>query len=232
MVSELFADFEKIGNGCLSDNLKLNDIYNLYVEINLSGCKYLCKYLHNDTCTLIMFLPNSRSCMLTPLQLIPIVDEHPDCKKVEIHRKHRITGKDLRFTKAPFVNCSAKDISDSANVPVRSIESRSYLTNGIADKLQWHRWHDDVIKWKHFPRYWPFVRGIHRSSVNSAHKGQWRGDLMFSLIGAWTNRWVNNREAGDLRHHRADYDVIVMILNTGDKCFDNSGENGKMMERR
>ena len=22
--------------------------------------------------------------------------------------------------------------------------------------------HDDVIKWKHFPRYWPFVRGIHR----------------------------------------------------------------------
>ena len=27
--------------------------------------------------------------------------------------------------------------------------------------------HDDVIKWKHFPRYWPFVRGIHRSPVNS-----------------------------------------------------------------
>ena len=24
-------------------------------------------------------------------------------------------------------------------------------------------WHDDVIKWNHFPRYWPFVRGIHRS---------------------------------------------------------------------
>ena len=23
--------------------------------------------------------------------------------------------------------------------------------------------HDDVIKWEHFPRYWPFVRGIHRS---------------------------------------------------------------------
>ena len=25
--------------------------------------------------------------------------------------------------------------------------------------------HDDVIKWKHFLRYWPFVRGIPRSSV-------------------------------------------------------------------
>ena len=32
--------------------------------------------------------------------------------------------------------------------------------------------HDDVIKWKQFPRYWPFVRRIHRSPVNSPHKGQ------------------------------------------------------------
>ena len=39
---------------------------------------------------------------------------------------------------------------------------------------------DDVIKWKHFPRYWPFVRGIHRLPVNSPHKGQWRRSLMFS----------------------------------------------------
>ena len=73
--------------------------------------------------------------------------------------------------------------------------------------------HDDVIKWKHFPRYWPFVRGIHRSSVNSAHKGQWRGALMFSMICARINGWVNNRKAGDLRRHRAHYDVIVMVLN-------------------
>ena len=71
--------------------------------------------------------------------------------------------------------------------------------------------HDEVIKWKHFPRYWPFVRGIHRSPVNSPQKGQWRGALMFSLICAWINDWVNNREAGDLRRHRAHYDVTVMI---------------------
>ena len=51
--------------------------------------------------------------------------------------------------------------------------------------------HDDVIKWKHFPRYWPFVRGIYRSPVNSPHKGHYR-------------------EAGDLRRHRTHYDVIVM----------------------
>ena len=70
--------------------------------------------------------------------------------------------------------------------------------------------HDDVIKWKHFPRNWPFVRGIHRSPVNSPRKGQWRGALMFSLIYVWINDWVNNREAGDLRRYRAHSDVIVM----------------------
>ena len=46
--------------------------------------------------------------------------------------------------------------------------------------------------------------------VNSPHKGQWRGALMFSLIYAWINDWVNNREAGDLRRRRGHYDVIVM----------------------
>ena len=72
--------------------------------------------------------------------------------------------------------------------------------------------HDGVIKWKHFPRYWPFVRGIHRSPVNSPHKGQWRGALMLSLIYAWINDWVNNREAGDLRRQHGHYDVIVMHI--------------------
>ena len=43
-------------------------------------------------------------------------------------------------------------------------------------------------------------------------KGQWRGALMFSLIGVWINGWVNNGEAGDLRRYRAHYDVIVMRL--------------------
>ena len=73
--------------------------------------------------------------------------------------------------------------------------------------------HDDVIKWKHFPRYWPFVRGIHRSPVNSPHKGQWHGALMFSFICVRINGWVNNREVGDLRRYRAHYDVIVMYNN-------------------
>ena len=72
-------------------------------------------------------------------------------------------------------------------------------------------YHDDVIEWTHFSRYWPFVRGIHRSPVNSPLKGQWRGALMFSLICAWINGWVNNSGAGDLRRHRAHYDVTVIF---------------------
>ena len=71
--------------------------------------------------------------------------------------------------------------------------------------------HDDVIEWKHFRRYRPFVRGIHRSQVNSPRREQWSGALMFSLICTWINGWVNNREAGDLRRHRAHYDETVMI---------------------
>ena len=78
--------------------------------------------------------------------------------------------------------------------------------------------HDDVIKWKHFPRYWPFVRGIHRPPVNSPHKGQWRGALMFTLICARIKGWVNNREAGDFRRYRGHYDVTVMIYVTVTIC--------------
>ena len=57
-------------------------------------------------------------------------------------------------------------------------------------KIYYERCHDDVIKWKYFPRYWLFVWGIHRSPVNSPRKGQWRWALMCSLICAWVNGWV------------------------------------------
>ena len=82
----------------------------------------------------------------------------------------------------------------------------------ISMQLSYALNHDDVIKWKHFPRYWPFVWGIHRSPVNSPHKGQWHGALMFSLICVWINGWVSNPEAGDWRRHRGHYDCNVMIM--------------------
>ena len=41
---------------------------------------------------------------------------------------------------------------------------------------------------------------------------------MFSLICAWMNGWINNREASDLRCHLAHYDVTVMHV-TVNRCF-------------
>ena len=46
--------------------------------------------------------------------------------------------------------------------------------------------------------------------VDSPHKDQWRGVMMFSLICAWRNGWANNRDADDLRRRRAHYDVTIM----------------------
>ena len=68
--------------------------------------------------------------------------------------------------------------------------------------------------WRHqmetFSALLALVWGIHRSPIDSPHKGQWRRALLFSLIFAWTNGWVNNRDAGDLRRHLAHNDVTVM----------------------
>ena len=86
-----------------------------------------------------------------------------------------------------------------------------YLSPGHRQPPQsLHPTHDDVIKWKPFPRYWPFVQGIHRSTVTSPHKGQWREALMFSFICASTNDCANNRDTGDLRHHCTHYDITAM----------------------
>ena len=70
---------------------------------------------------------------------------------------------------------------------------------------------DDVMKWKYLPRYWPFVRGIHRWPVGAPQKDQWCGALKFSLICAWTNDWTTNWYAGDLRRRRGHCDVTVIF---------------------
>ena len=57
----------------------------------------------------------------------------------------------------------------------------------------------------------PLRWGIHKSPGDSPRKGQWRRALMFSLICTWTNGWANNRDAVDMRCHRAYYDVTVMV---------------------
>ena len=86
----------------------------------------------------------------------------------------------------------------------------TWLTNFTKLLTYWHNYSWWRPQMETFPRYWPFVRGIHQSPVNSPHKGQWREAFMFSLICIWINDWVNNHKAGDLRRNRARYDVIVM----------------------
>ena len=94
---------------------------------------------------------------------------------------------------------SSRDVTASCNMNLKAFSSRWLswpISNRLASRKPRSAWlhsdricnteyfHDYVIKWKHFPRYWPFVRGIHRSPVNSPHKGQWLGALIFSLICA------------------------------------------------
>ena len=105
------------------------------------------------------------------------------------------------------------------HLQVSSIQGRLLLT--------W-MYHDDVIKWQHFPRYWHIVWEIHRLLVISPHKGQWRQALMFALICTWANGWVNNRDAGDLRCHRAHYDVIVILKRTPGRMVTRSRKASKL----
>ena len=61
-------------------------------------------------------------------------------------------------------------------------------------------------QWKHFPRYWPFVREFPGPGEVPAQRPVTRSFDVFFYD------WVNNREAGDLRRHRGHYDVNVMVF--------------------
>ena len=78
--------------------------------------------------------------------------------------------------------------------------------------------YDDVIKWKHITRYWPFARGIHRWPVNSPHKGQSLGALMFCLIRALNKRlskqswcWWFETPSRSLWRHCNDIWILLPI---------------------
>ena len=74
--------------------------------------------------------------------------------------------------------CWSKNCSCIFSIILR-LRNRKLISYHVEQKWQ----HVDVAKWKHFPRYWPFVWGIHWSLMNSPHKGQWprRFDVFFDL---------------------------------------------------
>ena len=77
------------------------------------------------------------------------------------------------------INARTKPLPESRNRRYWNL-NQNRLTSTLFD-------HDDVIEWKDFPCYWPFVRGIHRLPGNSQHIDRWSGALMFSLICARIN---------------------------------------------
>ena len=68
--------------------------------------------------------------------------------------------------------------------------------------------------WRHemeaFPALLALCVGYSPVTGEFPAKGQWSGALMFSLIPIWINGCVNNHDTGDLRRHRAHYDVTVI----------------------
>ena len=128
----------------------------------------LCAHLR----VILVFNKHQNDPLVSPLTITTEATtsiDHP--RDITVHG-HNFWTNDLGFDKSKYF-CSA--IAHLSRIftpgPFRLlIDWTFYLVTPF---------HDDVIKWKYFPRYWPFVRGIYRSPVNSPHKGQWRGALMF-----------------------------------------------------
>ena len=137
-----------------------------------------------------------------------------------------------------FMSCPSAPLEQNYSFTVgwfngkHAKEDKSYFSNKSSEKIPYYRcdrkWATYMFCtawWRHqmetfpFRVTGPFVRIIHRSPVNSPNKGLWHRALLSSVICAWKNGWVNNRDAGDLRRHRAHCDVIVMD-NFDSNCHD------------
>ena len=119
---------------------------------------------------------------------------------------------DFRYITRPNTNCWVFDLNTFRHAcSFYCIEPIVIFLPSCRKFFQAIIHHDDVIKWKKNSALLALCAGNAPVPVNSPHKCQWRGALMFSLICARINDWVNNREAGDLRRHRGHYDVNVMI---------------------
>ena len=112
----------------------------------------------------------------------------------------------------------AQMASNAENFPFDDVIMRLHDQNEICnDRSTWNSTLNKIRAWATWWRHQMetfsalLAPCAGNSPVNSPHKGQWRGALIFSLICTRINDWVNNREAGDLRRHRGHYDVSVMF---------------------
>ena len=98
-----------------------------------------------------------------------------------------------------------KSITYSVIVVTRQIRPKQLVSNSAMPSWWLHQM-------EVFSALLALCEGNLPVTVEFPSQGQWRGALMFSLGFAWINGWVNNRVAGDLRRHRAHYDVTVMFF--------------------
>ena len=124
--------------------------------------------------------------------------------------KKKIIRKCLLLKWRPF--CPGRD---ELNLPLFWVKWWKMCMSILVIRIDYRyllKYHYDVIKWKHSPRYWPFVRGIPRSPLNSPHKANGAELWCFLRSTPCLNGWVNIDDVGDLRRHGAHYDVIVMCM--------------------
>ena len=99
--------------------------------------------------------------------------------------------------------------SESSIVKLQIITLFSWYVLHMFDNKHCLWMHSDVIKWKQFPRYWPF-----REDLTGKFHSQMpvMGSVDVFLTFAWTNYWANHRDAGHLRRHHAHFNVNLLIL--------------------
>ena len=131
---------------------------------------------------------------------------HIDIRTVEDHVKVQMGI--FKYFQAQNIKLIFAIIEMASMMPIKPVPWAGFTwwRHQMETFFAWGEFTDD--RW--IPR--TKVRGIHRSSVNSPHKGQWRGALMFSLICSWINGWVNSRKAGDLRRNGAHCGVTTLKI--------------------
>ena len=109
-----------------------------------------------------------------------------------------------------------RPVTRSSDVFIDLLDPEQAGEKTIETPVIWHILlvQTETSQWWHHQRG-PFSALLALCAGISVHRGQWCGALVFSLICAWINGWVNHREAGDLRSYGAHYDVTVMVLFEG-----------------
>ena len=156
-----------------------------------SGCNY------NNSPLLFLFVPWELQQFPVIVLTRPLGTIRPVCRVLRIQTRHSSA---MPFTYVIVIAPKSLDyLSLNCFVLLCVVEAISLFLRNLSHVFTYY----DVIKWKHFPRYWPFVRGIHWSPRIPLTKV-----LMFSLICALNKRlskqswgwWFDTPSCSLLRH--------------------------------